>query len=42
MKCSTVKMDDACRNVRKDPVTDAGKRPRQGRLTLLRNRRTGD
>ncbi|ELA00548.1 hypothetical protein ACUXQ2_004695 [Cupriavidus metallidurans] len=42
MKYSTVKMDAAWRNVRKDPVTDAGKGPTQGRLTLLRNRRTGD
>lgn len=42
MKCSAVKVDDAWRDVRKDPVTDAGKRSKQGRLTLLRNRRTGD
>ncbi|WP_199031363.1 nicotinate phosphoribosyltransferase [Ralstonia sp. ASV6] len=41
MKCSAVKVDDVWRDVCKDPVTDAGKRSKQGRLTLLRNRRTG-
>ena len=41
MKCSAVKVDDAWRDVCKDPVTDAGKRSKQGRLTLLRNRQTG-
>ena len=41
MKCSAVKVDDVWRDVCKDPVTDAGKRSKQGRLTLLRNRQTG-
>ncbi len=42
MKCSAVKVDGAWRDVCKDPVTDAGKRSKKGRLTLLRNRVSGE
>lgn len=41
MKCSAIKVDGAWRDVYKDPVTDAGKRSKQGRMTLLRSRQTG-
>ncbi|WP_321816315.1 MULTISPECIES: nicotinate phosphoribosyltransferase [unclassified Paraburkholderia] len=42
MKCSAIRLGDTWTGVRKDPVTDAGKRSKMGRLTLLRNRRTGE
>lgn len=42
MKCSAIRLGDTWTGVRKDPVTDSGKRSKMGRLTLLRNRRTGD
>ncbi|WP_144142410.1 nicotinate phosphoribosyltransferase [Paraburkholderia sp. BCC1884] len=42
MKCSAIRLGDTWHDVRKDPVTDAGKRSMKGRLTLLRNRRTGE
>lgn len=42
MKCSAIKLGDEWHDVRKDPVTDAGKRSKKGRLTLLRNRHTGE
>jgi nicotinamide phosphoribosyltransferase len=41
MKCSAIRMGDTWHDVVKDPVTDAGKRSKGGRLTLLRNTRTG-
>lgn len=42
MKCSAIRLGDTWTGVRKDPVTDSGKRSKMGRLTLLRNRRTGE
>jgi nicotinamide phosphoribosyltransferase len=42
MKCSAIRLGDAWHDVRKDPVTDAGKRSMKGRLTLLVNRHTGE
>ncbi|MGF6770754.1 nicotinamide phosphoribosyltransferase [Paraburkholderia sp. GAS199] len=42
MKCSAIRIGDTWQDVRKDPVTDAGKRSMKGRLTLLVNRRTGE
>ncbi|KWZ29647.1 nicotinate phosphoribosyltransferase [Burkholderia anthina] len=42
MKCSAIRRGDVWHDVRKDPATDQGKRSKKGRLTLLRNRRTGD
>jgi nicotinamide phosphoribosyltransferase len=42
MKCSAIRLGDEWHDVRKDPVTDAGKRSMKGRLTLLRNRHTGE
>ena len=42
MKCSAIRLGDEWHDVRKDPVTDAGKRSMKGRLTLLLNRRTGE
>ena len=42
MKCSAIRLDDEWHDVRKDPVTDAGKRSMKGRLTLLVNRHTGE
>jgi nicotinamide phosphoribosyltransferase len=41
MKCSAIRIGDTWRDVMKDPVTDTGKRSKAGRLTLLRNARTG-
>jgi nicotinamide phosphoribosyltransferase len=42
MKCSAIRLGDAWHDVMKDPVTDSGKRSMKGRLTLLRNRHTGE
>jgi nicotinamide phosphoribosyltransferase len=42
MKCSAIRLGDAWHDVHKDPVTDTGKRSMKGRLTLLRNRLTGE
>ncbi|NIE62452.1 nicotinate phosphoribosyltransferase [Burkholderia sp. Ax-1719] len=42
MKCSAIRLGDTWTGVRKDPITDSGKRSKMGRLTLLRNRRTGE
>ncbi|MFM0075070.1 nicotinate phosphoribosyltransferase [Paraburkholderia sediminicola] len=42
MKCSAIRLGDEWHDVRKDPVTDAGKRSMKGRLTLLVNRHTGE
>ncbi|WCM24625.1 nicotinate phosphoribosyltransferase [Paraburkholderia bryophila] len=42
MKCSAIRLGDQWHDVLKDPVTDAGKRSMKGRLTLLRNRHTGE
>ena len=42
MKCSAIRLGGEWHDVRKDPVTDAGKRSMKGRLTLLVNRRTGE
>lgn len=42
MKCSAIRLGDTWHDVHKDPVTDTGKRSMKGRLTLLRNRVTGD
>ncbi len=42
MKCSAIRLGETWTGVRKDPVTDSGKRSKMGRLTLLRNRRTGE
>ncbi|HEX7910227.1 MAG TPA: nicotinate phosphoribosyltransferase [Paraburkholderia sp.] len=42
MKCSAIRLGDEWHGVSKDPVTDATKRSMKGRLTLLRNRRTGE
>ncbi|SDH33065.1 nicotinate phosphoribosyltransferase [Paraburkholderia phenazinium] len=42
MKCSAIRVGATWQGVCKDPVTDAGKRSKKGRLTLLRNRRTGE
>jgi len=41
MKCSAIRVGTAWRDVWKDPVTDAGKRSKRGRLTLLKHRETG-
>lgn len=37
IKCSSVDVNGERRNVMKDPITDAGKRSRAGRLKLIRN-----
>lgn len=42
MKCSAVRVDGVWRDVSKAPSTDAGKRSRPGRMTLLRNRLNGE
>jgi nicotinamide phosphoribosyltransferase len=42
MKCSAIRLGDTWHDVRKDPITDAGKRSMKGRLTLLVNQRTGE
>lgn len=42
MKCSAIKVNGEWRDVYKDPATDPGKTSKKGRLTLLRNRDTGD
>ncbi|CAB3697968.1 hypothetical protein LMG24238_03473 [Paraburkholderia sediminicola] len=42
MKCSAIRLGDEWHDVRKDPVTDAGKRSMKGRLTLLVNRHSGE
>ncbi|MEC5406295.1 nicotinate phosphoribosyltransferase [Paraburkholderia sp. MPAMCS5] len=42
MKCSAIRLGDAWHDVSKEPVTDTAKRSMKGRLTLLRNRRTGE
>jgi nicotinamide phosphoribosyltransferase len=42
MKCSAIRLGEHWEGVCKDPVTDAGKRSKKGRLTLLRNRTTGE
>jgi len=42
MKCSAIRRGGVWHDVRKDPVTDQGKRSKKGRLTLLRNYRTGE
>ncbi|HEY4370670.1 MAG TPA: nicotinate phosphoribosyltransferase [Burkholderiales bacterium] len=38
MKCSAIEVDGEWRDVYKDPVTDAGKRSKRGRLELVRDR----
>lgn len=42
MKCSAIRLGDEWHDVSKNPVTDTAKRSMKGRLTLLRNRRTGE
>ncbi|MBR8315102.1 nicotinate phosphoribosyltransferase [Burkholderia dolosa] len=42
MKCSAIRRGGVWHDVCKDPATDRGKRSNKGRLTLLRNRRTGE
>ncbi len=42
MKCSAIRRGDTWLPVGKDPVTDPGKRSKQGRLTLLRHRASGE
>ncbi|MBN3726597.1 nicotinate phosphoribosyltransferase [Burkholderia sp. Ac-20379] len=42
MKCSAIRRGETWQPVGKDPVTDPGKRSKQGRLTLQRHRATGD
>ncbi|AJY10102.1 nicotinate phosphoribosyltransferase [Burkholderia dolosa] len=42
MKCSAIRRGGVWHDVCKDPATDRGKRSKKGRLTLLRNRRTGE
>lgn len=37
MKCSAVKVNGVWRDVYKDPITDAGKRSKRGRLVTVRN-----
>ena len=41
LKCSAVRVDGAWIDVYKDPITDQGKQSKRGRLTLLRDRATG-
>ncbi|AJW94955.1 nicotinate phosphoribosyltransferase family protein [Burkholderia gladioli] len=41
MKCSAIRRGEVWHPVGKDPVTDPGKRSKQGRLTLQRHRGTG-
>jgi nicotinamide phosphoribosyltransferase len=38
MKCSAIEVNGEWRDVYKDPVTDAGKRSKRGRLELVRHR----
>ena len=38
MKCSAIEVDGEWRDVYKDPVTDASKRSKRGRLDLVRER----
>jgi len=42
MKCSAAKIDGKWVDVFKDPITDKGKRSKKGRITLYRNRETGE
>jgi nicotinamide phosphoribosyltransferase len=42
MKCSAIRLGSEWHDVFKEPVTDTGKRSKKGRLTLLRNRHTGE
>jgi len=42
MKCSAAKIDGEWIDVFKDPITDSGKRSKKGRLTLVRNKSTGE
>ncbi|MBB3226735.1 nicotinamide phosphoribosyltransferase [Luteibacter sp. Sphag1AF] len=41
LKCSAARVDGRWVDVYKDPVTDAGKTSRRGRMTLLRHAQTG-
>lgn len=42
MKCSAAKVDGKWVDVYKDPITDHGKVSKKGRLTLVRNTKTGE
>lgn len=42
MKCSAVLINDVWIDVYKDPVTDPGKQSKRGRMSLYRNRLTGE
>lgn len=42
MKCSAIRVDGVWRDVWKNPVTDPGKASKRGRMTVLRNRDTGE
>ena len=42
MKCSAIRVNGEWREVYKDPVTDPGKASKRGRMTVWRNRETGE
>lgn len=42
MKCSAIRIDGEWRDVWKNPVTDPGKASKRGRMTVLRDRDTGE
>lgn len=42
MKCSAIRVDDEWLDVYKDPITDPGKASKRGRLSLYRQRETGE
>lgn len=42
MKCSAMRVNGEWRDVYKEPVTDAGKKSKKGRLTLVQNIESGD
>lgn len=42
MKCSAIRVNGEWRDVWKNPVTDPGKASKRGRMTVLRNRDTGE
>jgi nicotinamide phosphoribosyltransferase len=42
MKCSAIRVNGEWRDVWKNPVTDPGKASKRGRMTVLRNRETGE
>lgn len=42
MKCSAIRVNGEWRDVYKEPLTDPGKVSKKGRLTLIRNRDTGE